>query len=49
MTVKTNLKDARRLAQLIRMGWFRPVYAKLMGARLAARKHFADGQCRKAT
>jgi transposase len=25
MTVKTDRKDARGLAQLIRMGWFRPV------------------------
>jgi len=41
MTVKTDRKDARGLAQLIRMGWFRPVHAKSMGARLAARKHFA--------
>ena len=38
MTVKTDRKDARGLAQLIRMGWFRPVHAKSMGARLAARK-----------
>src|SRR5262249_54449640 len=28
MTVKTDRKDARGLAQLIRMGWFRPVHAK---------------------
>jgi transposase len=27
-TVKTDRKDARGLAQLIRMGWFRPVHAK---------------------
>jgi hypothetical protein len=26
MTVKTDRKDARGLAQLIRMGWFRPVH-----------------------
>ncbi len=30
MTVKTDRKDARGLAQLIRMGWFRPVHAKSM-------------------
>src|SRR5436190_4323207 len=29
MTVKTDRKDARGLAQLIRMGWFRPVHAKI--------------------
>ena len=28
MTVKTDRKDARGLAQLLRMGWFRPVHAK---------------------
>src|ERR1700756_447681 len=28
MTVKTDRKDARGIAQLIRMGWFRPVHAK---------------------
>ena len=28
MAVKTDRKDARGLAQLIRMGWFRPVHAK---------------------
>ena len=43
MMVKTDRKDARGLAQLIRMGWFRPVHAKSMGlqevrALLVARK-----------
>jgi transposase len=28
MTVKTDRKDARGIAQLLRMGWYRPVYAK---------------------
>jgi transposase len=28
MTVKTDRKDARGIAQLIRMGWFRPVHCK---------------------
>src|SRR6188472_3784607 len=32
MTVKTDRKDARGIAQLIRMGWFRPVHAKSRGA-----------------
>jgi len=32
MTVKTDRKDARGLAQLMRMGWFRPVHAKSMGS-----------------
>jgi hypothetical protein len=38
LTVKTDRKDARGLAQLIRMGWFRPVHAKsklLFGVLLA--------------
>lgn len=30
--VKTDRKDARGIAQLIRMGWFRPVHAKSVGA-----------------
>jgi transposase len=34
MTVKTDRKDARGLAQLIRMGWFRPVYAKSVGSQV---------------
>jgi transposase len=28
MTVKTDRKDARGIAQLLRMGWFRPVHCK---------------------
>ena len=41
--MKTDRKDARGLAQLIRMGWFRPVHAKSMGSQevralLVARK-----------
>lgn len=31
MTVKTDRKDARGLAQLIRMGWFRPVHVQIDG------------------
>ena len=43
MTVKTDRKDARGIAQLIRMGWFRPVHAESIGAQeiralLVARK-----------
>ena len=43
MMVKTDRKDARWLAQLIRNGWFRPVHAKSMGSQevralLVARK-----------
>ena len=28
MVVKTDRKDARGIAQLLRMGWFRPVHCK---------------------
>jgi transposase len=43
MTVKTDRKDARGLAHLIRMGWYRPVHVKSMGSQevralLVARK-----------
>jgi transposase len=32
MPVKTDRKDARGIAQLVRMGWFRPVYCKSLPA-----------------
>jgi transposase len=32
MPVKTDRKDAHGLAELIRLGWFRPVHCKSMGA-----------------
>ena len=43
MPVKTDRKDARGIAQLIRLGWFRPVHCKLVAAQetrslLGARK-----------
>ncbi len=43
MTVKTDRKDARGIAQLLRMGWFRPVHRKTQAAQevrtlLTARK-----------
>jgi transposase len=43
MSVKTDRDDARGIAQLMRMGWFRPVHAKSVGSRevralLVARK-----------
>jgi transposase len=43
MTVKTDRKDARGLAQLIRMKWFQAVHAKSIGSQeiralLVARK-----------
>jgi transposase len=43
MPVKTDRKDARGIAQLIRLGWFRPVHCKSIGAQetralLTARK-----------
>jgi transposase len=33
MTVKTDRNDARGMAHLLRMGWFRPVHVKTMNAR----------------
>lgn len=33
MVVKTDRKDARGIAQLLRMGWFQPVHAKSVGSR----------------
>ena len=43
MTVKTDRRDARGIAQLLRLGWFRPVHAKSASAQevrslLTARK-----------
>jgi transposase len=43
MSVKSDRKDARGIAQLMRLGWFRPVHCKSLGAQetramLAARK-----------
>ena len=43
MTVKTDRRDARGIAQLLRLGWYRPVHAKSASARevralLTARK-----------
>lgn len=32
MTVKTDRRDARGIAQLLRLGWYRPVHAKSAGA-----------------
>src|SRR5262245_18498025 len=44
MPVKTDRKDAQGIAQLMRLGWFRPVHCKSMEAQespaiLSARKH----------
>src|SRR4051794_38944844 len=30
MTVKTDRRDARGIAQLLRMGWYRPVHCKTL-------------------
>src|SRR6516225_1914627 len=32
MPVKTDRKDARGIAQLMRLGWFRPVHCKVDGS-----------------
>ncbi len=48
MTVKTDRKDARGIAQLLRMGWYRPVHAKSCGragrSGAAGRPQIAAGQ-----
>jgi transposase len=49
MTVKTDRRDARGIAQLLRLGWFRPVHAKSTSAQevralLTARK-LIQGKC----
>jgi transposase len=44
MTVKTDRKDARGLAQLIRMGWFRPVHAK-SNDRASERQYLRSATC----
>ena len=47
MTVKTDRNDARGMAQLMRMGWFRPVHVKTLQAqeiRAADRTKAAGGQ-----
>jgi transposase len=48
MPVKTDRKDARGIAQLMRLGWFRPVHCKSMeDARHADRAHLgAEGASR---
>ena len=52
MPVKTDRKDARGIAQLMRLGWFRPVHRKSVSAQetralLAARK-LPQTKCRDA-
>ena len=37
MTVKTDRRDARGIAQLLRMGWYRPVHDRRCGASSRAR------------
>ena len=48
MVVKTDRKDARGIAQLLRMGWFRPVHRQVRrcsgGARAAGRAQIAAEQ-----
>lgn len=34
MPVKTDRKDARGNAQMVRMGWYRPVHCKTLGRRI---------------
>jgi transposase len=50
MPVKSERNDARGIAQLMRLGWFRPVHCKSMGAHetrtpLTARKPLPASRC----
>ena len=50
MTIKTDRNDARGIAQLMRLGWFKPVHAKTMVAQearalLTARKQLQSKLC----
>src|SRR4051812_34559057 len=54
MIVKTDRRDARGIAQLLRMGWFRPVHCKSAPAQevralLVARKQLRGHQERRRT
>jgi transposase len=42
MTVKTDRKDARGIAQLLRMGWFRPVHRKSPAAQEVRARAMAE-------
>ena len=45
MVVKTDRKDARGIAQLLRMGWFRPVHAKSPAAHSGAESRRGRTRC----
>src|SRR3954466_11386806 len=52
MPVKTDRKDARGIAQLLRLGWFRPVHCKSVSAQetrvlLTTRKLLQTSCCRR--
>ena len=46
MVIKTDRKDARGIAQLLRMGWFRPVHAKSPAAQRCERCSSPASCCR---
>jgi len=46
MVVKTDRKDARGIAQLLRMGWFRPVHSKSPRPRRSGRCWSGASSCR---
>ena len=46
MVVKTDRKDARGIAQLLRMGWFRPVHCKSPRAQEARALLVGASSCR---
>src|SRR5438094_8346770 len=46
MPVKTDRKDAHGIADLMRLGWFRPVHCKSMGAKECGRCSRREDWCR---
>jgi transposase len=44
MPVKTDRKDARGIAQLMRLGWFRPVHCKSASAQEVRRSDRAQAR-----
>ena len=45
MTVKTDRNDARGIAQLMRMGWFRPVHVKTLPAHAGGATSHGCSRC----
>ena len=44
MAIKTDRRDARGIAQLLRMGWFRPVHRKSASTQRFCHGHHSTAQ-----